>query len=406
MLHRFEPLMYRETQDLTDVISPPYDVISLEQREELLKRHPNHSIHLILGNPLYLPQAVSNDKDRYKKIARTLETWIKKKILIQNKTPQVFVVRETFQWKGQRQSRLGVLSTVDLEPLGEKHIFGHENTLAKPIEDRLELLTQTQTQFCPILLLIFDEHQTVLNVLNQIVETPPKQTFKSAQKDVDYEVWSVTDPKMGETLEKFTQAQNLMIADGHHRYKTAFQYHHTVQTQKSGRVLSLVCPSKQPGIVLSSIQRFVQTKTTCKDLLETLKPLFEITPLLKDWKKFENSGADLALFDATENMFALKLKHNPKSLVPTEVLSFEILKKHLSIDELNPQDQKKMWYEKKLEDLDAHTQEKQGLAFWVRPMTMKEVFNLTKTKKILPPKSTYFYPKIETGIAFYSVKEW
>ncbi len=403
-------LMYNKDKikNLHRVVSPPYDVISNALRIKLHQKHPNNVIRLILGNPHDLPSAIINDPDRYKKLKRTLNLWIKTSTLKQLHVPSFILVKETFKIERRIHHRVGLLCLVSMKRLGSKSIFGHERILKKAADDRFKVLTNTKAHLSPVFMLARDKHNRSLSNLKKICKNQKNQTFFSSDKKVKYDLWFITDTKDVKNIQNQFKGDQLMIADGHHRYNTAYRYYlkNKKRHPQSKNMLIYLCPANQKDLLLSSISRHIHSDRPLDWLINQLKANFHIQKRLANWRAFLKSKYLIALLD-NQHAYFLKPKFNRFSNMientSTHVFSKMIEQSIFKLDNLNPQHQKFISYFKDRVELHKHNKANGGYSFWLKPLCMDDVFACAKKATFLPPKSTYFYPKIDTGIVFHKI---
>ena len=393
--------------DLSDLLAPPYDVISLPLRKQLLEKNEHNCVRLIIGDPNALPAEITEDPERYNNVAQLLHHWRQKNILTPFEEDCFIVLEENFEWNGEQISRIGVLNLIELGELGQNNLYGHERTLKKPAQDRLNMLQATKTQLSPVLFMIQDSDQSFESSLRNAMNRTCDMEFKSSDNVVSYQAWFVSDTESVEKIKNASSDKQFLIADGHHRYSTALQFSKEFKTDESKWALNYLCPAGQKGLILSSIQRFVKTDQSLSSALKNLEKYFEAQEIKSDWETFLASNAPMACMDK-EKIYALFPKQNALSTIeqdlqdiPTVLLSQLVLNETFKLDVDKPEDQKRIQYFKAVQAMNDHFKNVQGIGFWVRPLSTDRVFELTKKNYFLPPKSTLFFPKIQTGIAFH-----
>lgn len=409
----FQALHYpfNDSTPLADLVCPPYDVINPPLREKLLTQHPHNAIRLILGDPSELTEKELATYDRYESAKNILTQWRSAGTLVQDQEKGYYLLEDDFEWRGQRHQRLGILCTLHLGHTNQ--ILSHEKTLSLPIEDRLQLMKATQAHLSPIYTLADDSQGSLLNCLQKLTKTKPLIEFENSNKETKHRVWFIQDNPNIQALTQALTPSSLLIADGHHRYQTALRFAQE-EPQLSDEVnwgLVYIASSQDPGVVLTSIQRIFETEISVAQLLDQLSNRAEIHRIRNTWDEFENSKAPIALLSPDSNE-AYTITPNEEELnqlpsqvrdLPSTLLDVWIVQRLLKLELSNPQHQKRVKYVKKPEEVTKWLQNEKKLGFWVKPLTASQVIQTSKTGELLPQKSTFFYPKVLTGIVFHSM---
>ncbi len=391
--------------DFSAVIAPPYDVISRSQCEALHVRHPQNVIRLILGDPFTLTKAEQEDVSRYRKAAETLAAWKKDGTLEQEKEPSSYVVEDSFEWKGTRLQRRGIIGLVELETLGRGNILPHERTLAGPIEDRLKLLTETQTHLSPIYLIAEDPSHSMSALLDRTTSFPPLVQFANRDEKIEHRFWRISSPLMTAEIQRILKDVPFLIADGHHRYATALHF-----AEKEGHrlpesrfMLTYLATAPDPGLVLGAIHRVLSTTFSKEELDKKLLPHFHLNELPLEEKHFTMANAPIAWIDGRQSTMTLLTPKQPSSMLPTEILNHEIMKPIFGLDLQHPEDQRKIQFVKSANEVVELTKSPHRIGFWLKPLRVEQVIEMAKRGEVLPQKSTFFYPKVMTGFVFHSL---
>jgi uncharacterized protein (DUF1015 family) len=203
--------------DLSQVATPPYDVIASDEEEHYRERHPYNIIHLILPTG-------KTGVDRYYEAAQHLRAWEKEGVLIREAGPSLYPYQQIFTApSGEIKRRNGFIALVKLEPLGEGGIIPHEGTTTKPVEDRLRLMEACEANLSQIFTLYSDPAGEIEAQFAQVWTSTPRYEFRD-DDGVVHSLWQTADRRIIAEVEKRMQDKRLLIADGHHRYKTALIY--------------------------------------------------------------------------------------------------------------------------------------------------------------------------------------
>jgi len=416
--------------NLSDVVAPPYDVIDPALQQALYDKSPYNVIRLELNKE----EPGDNDiENRYSRAARFLRDWQRDDVLVQDSARSLYVYYQDFEVEGRRYTRRGFLSRVRLEPFGAGRIYAHEETLAGPKADRLRLLHATAMNLSPIFGLYPDPDGEVMNRLDPLVRrTPPIQAVDHL--GVVSRLWPITDQHAISAVTGLLGPKPVFIADGHHRYETSLRY--LDERRAAGEVrdgeappnftLMMLVGMSDPGLLILPTHRLISglPDLTADRLAEILAPHFTVERLgvgeqaaRAAWEMIEADGSqDLlgfgtvsdgvwqtARFRSPQLMAERAAHHSP----PWRSLAVSIL--HVAVlDYLLPQAigrKPECQYVHLLREVtDAVSAKQCQLAALVPPATMQHVEQIAGNLEKMPPKSTYFYPKLLTGLVFHSLK--
>jgi uncharacterized protein (DUF1015 family) len=401
---RYEPSV---VGSLEDVIAPPYDVIDAELRAQLAARSPYNVVEIDLP-------------PSYAQAAATMADWQQRGALVREDEPAVWVLRQDFDAPdGRRRTRTGVLARVRVDEYGPGRIRPHERTHPGPKEDRLNLTRATRTNLSPIFSLFPDRDGTAGRAMEQVAATEP---FASAA-DLDgtsNTLWRSADEDLVAELQMALADAELLIADGHHRYETARVYADEVGGEGEHRyVLMLLCSLSDPGLLVFPTHRLL---TGLKDdtpkqlaIRDVLKRDFEIEEL-GDVRELEPPAGPVAfgymdsfhkqpyrvtLKDQAIADSALEGMPAPYRRLDTAVLEALVLRGALGMSEDDISHLNGLHYSKDLDDaIDAVQTGRADAGFFMRATPVEAVREVAETGESMPPKSTYFYPKVPTGLVF------
>ncbi|HUP33180.1 MAG TPA: DUF1015 domain-containing protein [Gaiellaceae bacterium] len=333
----FRALRYDEAAagPLESLVAPPYDVITPEQREQLLARSPHNVVRLTLPD--------SEDQ-----AARELEDWRSRGILVEE-APAVWALRQDYVGPdGVARSRFGIAASLQVEPYGTGTVLPHERTHAGPKESRLRLLRATRVQLEPIFLL-YDGPAPL---------GPP-------DRDPDLEVegaklWRIDDPAV---VRAFDDKQ-LLIADGHHRYETTVAFAEEEGTPASAQMLVVLVSTEDPGLEIFPTHRLFAEPRRLEGTPNGGRTVTEITP----------DGS--------------RIIHVPEGLLDVQLvdtLGHEGISYTADAEEA----------ERRVHDGEA------AVAYVLRPTRIEDVFAHARRGEVLPQKTTYFFPKLISGLLFH-----
>jgi uncharacterized protein (DUF1015 family) len=240
---------------LGQLIAPPYDLVSQEQRDELLRRSPENVIHITLGEER---PGDGPGQNRYTRAEEYFRRWLAEGVLRRDPTPALYPLEQSF-WStdGRRLRRRGFMAAVRLHEFREGIIVPHEKTLVAPKADRLELLKHVGANLSPIFGLYRDEAQVTAHTLDAATAAEPVAETDS-DDGVHHRMWRTEDPALVSSLTDLVAPQRIFIADGHHRYETALVYRRQLEEANPGLpgdgghhyILMFLCPMNDPGLFL------------------------------------------------------------------------------------------------------------------------------------------------------------
>lgn len=425
--------------DLDSVVSPPYDVIGPDLQKRLHEGSEFNIAHLIKGKKFKDDSSENNEFTRAKYM---LDEWIEKGVLVREPEPSIYVLAQEFEVEGWRMTRAGFIALVELEDMCAKTdaegacvgVHQHEETLPKDIEDRLSLLTHTRANFGLIFSIYTEPERTIDGIIQEAMKGKP--LMKVADRDgIVHMLWAISDGDTIKRIRDVMEKRYIIIADGHHRYKTALRYHKEHPEDESGkfRMLAFV-NTMNPGLVILPTHRLVQGVNgfDCAKLVAALSEDFTV-------ERFEISGDDggarAAMFEAMNRHFdagkhalglycndggyySLLLKNESKMNAVSghsdawKRLDVTILHKMI-LEDLLEIDPKKVAsgtieggsyveYIKAVGDAVQRSVDKVNkmgyqAVFFMNPTKVEEVEAVATNHETMPQKSTFFYPKVYTG---------
>lgn len=414
---------------LSDVVAPPYDVISAEQQKGLYELHPCNVIRLELNRD---EPGDESPNAKYDRAAGFLKRWQADGILAQDREPSVYVYHQEFTAEGKTFVRKGFLGRVRLEEFGKGKIFPHEHTLSGPKADRMLLLKACRTNLSPIFGLFPDDAGAAQAPLEAAVAgAPPLQA--TDHLGVVHKLWPVHSQAAISAAQRVLGDKPIFIADGHHRYETAVSYRN--QLKADGKlnddnaapnfVLMMLIGMSDPGLVILPTHRLVSglPDLTADDVRAALGKHFEVEAMgagpeaaRQTWDMIEaDGGQNVFGFGTTGDrqwLFARCIDDSPMATLAADQtpawrrLGVSLLQK-LVLEHLL---QKKYPGERKLqyvhlldEVTTAMAQNECQLACLVPPAGIEHVQEIASQLEKMPPKSTYFYPKLLSGLVFHAL---
>jgi uncharacterized protein (DUF1015 family) len=428
-VHPFRGWRYDLAQvgSLADVAAPPYDVIGTDQQKELYERHPCNVVRLILNRDE--PGDESAD-ERYNRAAEFLRHWQSEGILFQERAETFYVYHQKFQWEGVEYVRKGFLGRLRLEEFGKGNVFPHEQTMAGPKADRLKLTQACQMNLSPIFSLYPDDEAYVQTPLEEAIAG---QTALEVTDDLGvlHRIWPMTDPAVLNQVRERMAEKSIFIADGHHRYETAVNYRNFLQSEgkleneaaAANFVLMMFVGMNDPGLAILPTHRLISglPNLTADEIREALSPHFQLDDVgtgaeaaKETWEMMEADGEQNVFGFGTAAdgkwLFARLTDASPMTeLAPDQSedwrqLGVSLLHK-LVLDHLlkrnYPDSEQVCKYVHLLDEVTACLSERScQLACLVAPAQIEDVEVVASKFEKMPPKSTFFYPKLLSGLVF------
>jgi len=408
---------------LSDVVCPPYDVIDPALQQVLLDKSPFNSIRLELT-----PELPGDDEqeNKYVRAARTLKEWTFDDTLKHDSARSLYVYEQAFTVENITYVRRGFLARVRLEPFGSGRIFPHEQTMSGPKADRLKLYQATGFNISPVFGIHPDDGGEIAAVLESLVRTAPPTTATDHLGTVN-RLWAITDSATIAKLIGLLGPQPVFIADGHHRYETGLKY---LEEQKAAGAipddehpanfcLMMLVGMSDPGLIILPTHRLVSglPGVTADKLEAAISPAFDIVGRFDTaeacWEhvQLEDSQAVLGFGTVADGKWvAVKLRDvaamdaaAADQSAAWRGLAVSILHK-LVLDKLLPGG-KCQYVHLVKEVTDSVAAKGCDLACLVPPCGMEHVEEIAGNREKMPAKSTYFHPKILTGMVLHSLKK-
>lgn len=430
----FRGVLYnpRLAGDISKAVSPPYDVISPEMQEEYYRLHNNNVVRLILGN---VRPSDNKAYNRYTRARRFFDDWLKKGILIQDKTPSIYIYRQEYLYDGSLKSRLGFIALMEIEDPHKSRVLPHEYTFSKPKKDRFELIKATRANLSPIFSLFEDKGLRVTKVLNDNIRTKP--IINIEHDGVRHVVWRLGKPSTIRTIANLMKPKQIFIADGHHRYEVALMYRD--QMRKKAQSAKRRAQNRGYDYVMmyfSNLNTGNLTILSTHRVIKSVKkmPFEKVVSKLKEFFIVEKTGDDkeemlARITKSAGNRFAFGMYYKNKGFFSLT------LKSAASLDDIIMQDRRYDWrwldvtilhrlvfdhilkvkervakrenivytrdadYAKRLVD-----EEDYMIAFFLKPPRLEQVRDVARSHQRMPHKTTYFYPKPLSGLVFHKME--
>lgn len=408
----FRGVRYNEkvTGKLADVIAPPYDVITAEEQEQLYLQSPYNLIRLEYGKGFSGERAGDN---RYTRAAADLKSWLQEKALLPEQRRSFYIYRQTFTVLGRTLHRTGLIAALKLEPYSSRVVLPHEDTLAAPKKDRMDLLRSCRANFSPIFGLFSDPEENFAGICNDVLQEKPLFHFDGGRGET-HTLWAIQGKEI-EAPAALLAPKQIFIADGHHRYDTALQYAQEAggdRSPGSRYVLAVLVPLEDPGLVVLPFHRLLAAlrPQQLELLSENVERYFETAErgLLKELH-MARFTAEIASRGKESPSMGLLLPRGAQLLTlkyktGSGELDVSILKRLLLDPVLAgaacPEDHLDFVIDEEDAQNAVLTGEAQA-ALLLNPTPMEAVTERALKGENMPQKSTCFYPKLPSGLVIH-----
>jgi uncharacterized protein (DUF1015 family) len=421
-IYAFKGIYYNKEKvgSFEEVVSPPYDVVSRKERDSFLAKHQNNVMHLILGEEIQ----ENKEKNLYAEAEKKFNEWIEKRILLKEEKPVLYVYSQEFKTNsGETKTRKGLIALVKLEPFEKRIILGHERTLSGPKEDRLNLMREVKANLSSIFTLYTDSTKTTEKIIEKYTATKPFFEAKDHEGILN-KAWRITDEEEIKAIQNALKENKLFIADGHHRYETALNY--LKENPEADKIMTVMVDSNDSGLVIFPTHRVIYgiENFDLNELIEKTKEFFEVSEInSKEEKEImnalnENKNMHCFALYSEGKTFLLKLKKeiDLNKLLPeiklnslreldVTLLHELVLNKCLGISKQMVSRKEKIDYIKDAtKTIHAVDSGKFQAGFLMNATKMEQVEAVCLAGERMPQKSTYFYPKLLSGVVFNKFK--
>ncbi len=382
----FRGVLYKEKLRSSEVMAPPYDVIDDRKRESLKKSSVYNIVNITLP-------------DSYDKAKELLDEWFEIGVLQLDDDCSFYLYSAEYIYDGVKKLLKGIVGALKIEPFG-KYIKPHEKTLKGPKIDRFNLITTTNAMFCPIIGL-YNKCNEIKNIFEKTVSKKP--IYTADFEDINHNLYKITGTDDIKTIEKALLDRSIIIADGHHRYETALMIKDYFNSKglKHGwfdYIMILLVDAESGGLSLSAIHRVVKQLEDFDRFVDRLSEYFFIS-------EKEVSNYDFIMYyQGRYYWLTLKFPKSDDLLKRLNSSIFEdyVYKKILGLKDSDIKNQDVSGYAHSLEELKSLVDTgKAKVGFILKPMSFGELVEVTENGLTVPQKSTYFYPKIPSGLVGY-----
>ena len=436
-IHPIRAILYAtgDGPDISRLIAPPYDVLDEASKAALLDASDRNIVAVDLP---HLPPKTVGPDSAYARAAATYRQWLDDGTLTATDAPALFVYRQSYTVAGQPHARRGLIANLPVQPFGEKAgIHAHEQTFSAPKEDRLKLMRATRAQLSPIFGIYSDPGDDVGPILQRVIDAnPAARRGTTANDGVAHELWPVTDRETIDAINHALAPRDVFIADGHHRYNTALNYLQERQARGdaggAARCMFVLVAMQDPGMIVLPTHRVLGNMPAfdmnrlqhLADGLLRFDPLPGDDPHALEAALAAAGPADQAphvigLYDPAASagaklFLARPLQPDPLAATHPERSpawrSLDVaLVQHLLVERLcqphfceaGQDDGRVTWkfpHEiAQLREIADGPDHQLGVVLRATPL--EAVRAVSEAGELMPQKSTFFYPKLATGLA-------
>lgn len=414
------PAVVYNPQKITDfkqVVCPPYDVISPAFQDKLHERSLYNFIHILLAKDSVID-------DKYRRSGVIFRQWLKDGVLIRDEKPAIYCYSQQYVIRGEKKTRLGFISLLRLGDENGSAVFGHENTHSAAKQDRFKLVKQVKANLSPIFIVFLDKKRIIQRIFQKNI--PALDAFIEVTDDEKtvHKLWRINDPDLLKLIQSCMNSENMFIADGHHRYEVSCAYRDLMREKLGDKFtgdedinycLAYFTNTDPRGLSILPIHRLLKldVKLSLDDFIAKAKEFFDID-FIKDKTRFfflmEKAGNTEHLIGLYKDKkyFLLRLKNikmldklipdKPKEyrVLDAAIFNYLVLKNVMKFDLENlPNIKYSPDAHEFIELVDA---DPLNIAFFLNPVKIGQIINVAISGNKMPPKSTYFYPKVLSGL--------
>ena len=423
-------------KELSRVLAPPFDIISNEAQEKYYEMSPYNVIRLILGKKIPGDNEANN---RYTRSAQFFQEWCEEEILMRDGSPSIYLLEQEYELrsdmfgevalegKGKTVKRRGFIALAQLEDFSKGIVRPHEGTMAEPKRDRLNLIRACRANFSQIFTTYEDSENRIDKLWEKKKETPPIDLIN--EENIRHRLWRIDDQKSLNWIVEGMRDKKLFIADGHHRYESALEYRNELRKNNPGHspqesynyVMSYFVNMKNGGLEILPIHRAIRNFEGFdgKRLIAEAGRYFDIKMInnlkeLLSQMKNEKAKHKIGMHMGGNEFYLLSLKDEriTKGLIEgkTEIFcELDVVILHTLIIEkvlkISPESQQSITYSEKINETVGRVKDgSHCVAFFLRPVKVSEFKAVVEAGEIMPKKSTFFYPKLLSGLVINKIE--
>lgn len=423
----------KRIKNLSKVMSPPYDVISIEERDRFYDLHHFNVIRLILGKEFPGDNETNN---KYLRAEKFFDGWLRHGVFLHDPEPYIYIYEQKYSYAKKKYVRRGFIALLRLEDFDRGKVFPHEHTLPKPKSDRFELIRTSAANFDSVFSLYSDEKGKIEKSMKKYISRKPIIEVVDGDK-IKHRLWRI-DRKT--TIKKIITEMSdkaVFIADGHHRYEAALKFRDEMKDkyqkftaeESYNHIMMFFTPVQGKGLTILPIHRLIRNTPELdigrfedalsqyfdieileftsrteskfrKKLFGRMKAMGEKAHVFGMYAKGANKYYLLTLKDE-KIMDKIVTEDKPKEWKRLDVTIAHILiiEKILGIGKEKVESEEHVSFVKSVDEaIDAVKEGENQLAIFLNPTKVKDVIAIASAKEKMPQKSTFFYPKLLTGL--------
>lgn len=408
----FKGIFYNQEKikDLEKVVAPPYDVISSEAQDKYYDSHPHNIIRLIFGKESPSDNKLNN---QYIRAGRLFKAWLRKKILIEDKNPSFYPYNLDYQIFERRKRLSGFIALIKLEDFAQGKVFPHEKTLSPAKDYCLEALRACRANFNPVFSLYQDKSSQIEKILREGMKSFPLIEVRDENK-TRHRLWAVSEQSKISLIKREMRDKLIFIADGHHRYETALRFSQELAkrekspsqkepynylmmffTNMDGRGLTIL-PAQR---LIRKIKRFKMGKIAQSFEIEIIgfgksNELKQRERMFEEMRELGRKKIVFGMYKGGSKYYLLILRDEFKK----ERLDVKILHNLLINDILEVEEEDVDYLKDEEKAISLVREGEYRAVLFHNPTRINDIGRVARSGGIMPPKSTYFYPKLLSGL--------
>lgn len=398
---------------LKNVITPPYDVITSDMRQ------------MYAGKSAYNVVAIDlpvGDDDRYQAAGNLYRQWKEDGILVKDEVKSFYLYEQIYGYDGKQYIRSGFIGLLKLSEFDKGVVFPHEKTLSGPKIDRYDLMKATKANLSQIFGLYQDEDNQLAMLFNDIKKNMPASSAVD-DNGVKHSVWSISDEEAITKIEGFMRGKAIYIADGHHRYETALKYRDDMRAQEGltegeerayDYVMMMFVNFMDEGLKVFPTHRLIDVAADFDDnaFLDSMRSMFDISPIENqdagcEFLKNSSDESGAWVFKGRTGLWGMRIMPEAKENlhpiyrnVSTYLLEDLVLKGYFKYTEEKLLEKDGIHFVQTWDKIIEYQETKPAVAFIMTAESMESIREVSESGLVMPQKSTYFYPKLATGLLF------
>ncbi len=436
-VHPFRAVQYKKgTGDVSSLVAPPYDVLDSSSKQTLLHKDAGNVVGIDLP---HVPAKELGPPEAYQGAADSFASMLDSGVLFKREKPAMFAYRQGFEFEGKQYQRCGMACTLDTVEFGPREgggVLAHEQTFGGPKEDRMALMKASKCQFSPIFGLHPDEDGSATSIVRTVIDSRPADMTADLGDGISHEIWTIDDAATLDAYKSALAGEDVFVADGHHRYTTAINYLDSLgdvpHDHPARQTMFVLVSMADEGLAIGPTHRVLggMEDYTIEKFIEAGQGLLNVEPIVNDPQKFDQQIATLAQREHTNAFgiydFATGLCYGawpaiadpleerfPQQSKPWRSLDVAIIQ-HMIVEEICQPELNKgnpiNWaFPHSIDEVLAIGRGdetgsaikgggKPQIAIIVRPTPLDAVRDISRANERMPQKSTFFYPKLATGL--------